>query len=115
MAVQLVFDPKTPALLTGANQQPNIASNHDDAACTRGDFARARRLAACKGVGRGDRGCSAPRRGARPSPMAALSAAPSSAASGSAREARIVLLTCGALSERSSRSERSELRRTTPT
>ena len=42
------------------------------------------------------------------------SAAPSSAVSGSAREARFVLLTCGALFERSSRSERSELRRTTP-
>src|SRR5690606_3617449 len=45
---------------------------------------------------------------------AAVSAAPSSAASGSAREARFVLLTCGALFERSSRSERSELRRTSP-
>ena len=44
----------------------------------------------------------------------AISAAPSSAVSGSAREARFVLLTCGAVSERSERSERSELRRTTP-
>jgi len=43
-----------------------------------------------------------------------MSAAPSSAAPGSAREARFVLLTCGAVSERSERSERSELRRTTP-
>jgi len=43
-----------------------------------------------------------------------LSAAPSSAASGSAREARLVLLTCGGVSERSEHSERSEFRRTTP-
>ena len=42
------------------------------------------------------------------------SAAPSSAVSGSARVARFVHHSCGALFERSERSERSELRRTTP-
>src|SRR5690606_28106202 len=54
------------------------------------------------------------RHGGRQGARGAPSAAPSSAASGSARAARFVLLTCGALFERSSRSERSELRRTTP-
>ncbi len=122
MAPTLVIDAKTAVVPTNADRLPHVVRDYGNTAYTSCDFAFARRdlgcarrHVACKGAGRGDQGSSAQRMGARAGPMAALCAAPSSAASGSAREARFVHLTCGAVSERSSRSERSELRRTTPT
>ncbi len=85
-------------------QQPRLRSEHPQR-CQSGSRWR--------GAMRGGQ-CASGMRGGRRRAIGAMSAAPSSAASGSAREARSVLLTCGAVFERSSRSERSELRRTTP-